>query len=76
MALAINVIDRHGPSSKVRPQLQLTKTKIMLHYQFILQQKAYYLPFITSKTKRFSFKSGCVVRLVKHLKEDWFIVLQ
>ena len=26
--------------------------------------------------KHFSFKSGYVVRVAKHLKEDWFIVLQ
>ena len=23
----------------------------------------------------FSFKSGCVIQVAKHLKEDWFIVL-
>ena len=76
MALAINVINRRGPSSKVRRQLQLTKTKIKLNYQFILQQKAYYLPFITNKMEYFSFNSGCVVRMANHLKEDLFIVLQ
>ena len=30
---------------------------------------------ITNKTERCSFKSGCVVRVAKHLNEDWFVVL-
>ena len=34
-----------------------------------------YTPFISNKTEHLSFKSGCVVRVAKHLKEDWFIVL-
>ena len=36
----------------------------------------FYLPFITSKTERFSFESGYVEWVVKHLKGDWFIVLR
>ena len=32
--------------------------------------------YITNKMKRFSFKSGCVIRVAKHVKEDCFIVLQ
>ena len=35
MALAINVIDRRGPSNKMRHQLQPKKTKVRLHYPFI-----------------------------------------
>ena len=30
--------------------------------------------YITNKTERFSFTSGCVVRVAKRLKEDWFKV--
>ena len=33
------------------------------------------MPYITNKTECFSFKSGCVKQVTKHLKEDWFIVL-
>ena len=29
--------------------------------------------YITNKTERFSFKSGCVVWVARCLKEDWFI---
>ena len=32
------------------------------------------LPFNAKKIERVSFKSGCVVRVVKHIKGDWFIV--
>ena len=35
----------------------------------------FYPSFITNKTERFSFKSGSVVQVAKHLKVDWFIVL-
>ena len=31
---------------------------------------------ICKKTERFSFKSGYVVRMAKHLKEDWLAFLQ
>ena len=60
MALVINLIDRHGPSNELRCQLQLKRTKVRL---------------FSCLTKCVSFKSGCVVRVVKHLKGDWFIVL-
>ena len=62
MALAINVIDRHGPSNKMRCQLQPKKTKLRLYYLFIKQQKTFYPSFIANKMEHFSFKSGCVVR--------------
>ena len=61
MALAINVMDRRGFNNEMRSQLQLKKNEVMLYYLFILQQKAFYLPFMPNKTERFSFKSGCVV---------------
>ena len=32
--------------------------------------------FFSSKTERFHFKSGCVVLVVKCLKENQFIVLR
>jgi len=35
MAIAIDVIDWHGPSIKTRPQLQPKKNKVMLYYPFI-----------------------------------------
>ena len=38
--------------------------------------KALYAQYITNKTEHFSFKSGCVVQVVEHLKEDWLVALQ
>ena len=38
-------------------------------------EKTFYMPFITNKTEHISFKSGCVIRVVKHLNRDWFIAL-
>ena len=58
MALAVDAIDRHSPGYEMRRKLQLKKTKgnaVLAIYV------ALYLPFITNKTERFSFKSGCVI---------------
>ena len=38
--------------------------------------KALYVLYIANNIKCFSFKSGCIIRVAKHLKEDWFIVLR
>ena len=35
MALAVDVINRRGPSDKMRRQLQLKKNKVMLYYPLI-----------------------------------------
>ena len=35
-----------------------------------------YVLYITKKTEHFSIKSGCVVQVVKRLKEEGIIVLQ
>ena len=54
-------------------QLQPKKAKVRLYYPFIcVAAKEVYPSFITGT---FSFKSGCAVRVAKHLKEDRFIVL-
>ena len=36
----------------------------------------FYLLYVTNKTECFNFKSGCVIWVVKHLKQDWLIVLR
>ena len=35
MALAVDVIDRYGPSNEMHRQLQLNKTKVRLYEPFI-----------------------------------------
>ena len=62
MVLAVDVIDRRGPSNKMHHQLQSKKIKVRLYKPFILQQKTFYPPFITNKTKCFSFESEYVIR--------------
>ena len=62
MTLAVNFIDRCGPSNKMRSQLWPKKTKVMLYYPFV-KQKKFYQPFITYKTKRINFKNSCVIRM-------------
>ena len=63
IAIAIDIIDRRGPSNKMCRQLQAKKTKVRSYLPFIKLQKTFYPSFITNKTERFSFKSGCVVWL-------------
>ena len=56
IALVVDVIDRRGPSNEIRRQLQPKKTKVRLYYPLTWYQKIFYPPFITNKTKHFSFK--------------------
>ena len=62
MALAIDVIDRLGPSYKMCRHLQPKKTKVKLLLSVYITAKDAYLPF-TNKTEHFSFKSGYVLRV-------------
>ena len=62
MSLAVNFIDRRGPSNKMRRQLQPKKTKVMLYSLFIyIVVKDIYPLFITNKAESFNFKSGPIV---------------
>ena len=40
-----------------------------------IAEKMFYPSFIANKMDCITFKNGCVVRVAKNLKEDWFIVL-
>ena len=73
--LAINIINRRGPSNEMHHQLQPNKTKGKAVLAIYIAEKTFYPSFITNKMERITFKNGCVVRVAKHLKEDWFIVL-
>ena len=46
-----------------------------LRLGFYIVTKDVLAALITKKTQHISFKGGCVIRVAKHLKEDWFIVL-
>ena len=67
MAFAIDIIHGHGLRYEMHRQLQLKKTEVRLCLLLIKQQKAFYVLHITSKTEHFSFKSGCVVQVMKCL---------
>ena len=74
LAIYIYVMHGHGSSNKICPRLQPKKSVLVdniaakgIHYTYEL--------YITNKTEIFNLKSGCVVRVLKCLKEDWFIVL-
>ena len=66
MALAVDIMHEHGPSYKVRHQLQPKKTKVRLYLLLMLQQKVAYVLYITNKIERNRY----IVRVAKHLKED------
>ena len=60
MALAVNVINRRGPSNEMRRQLQPKKTNILAIY--IAAEDI--LPALQDEALQ--FKSGCVVRVENH----------
>ena len=74
MVLAVDIMHGCGPSNKMYP-LAVTAKERISSMSLMYQQKALYTLYITNKTEHFSFKSGYVERVVKHLKKDWFIVL-
>ena len=51
MAVAANLMHGCGPSNEMRHQLQPKKTTVRLYWPLILQQKASFALYITSKTK-------------------------
>ena len=55
-------------------ELLLKNSKVMLYFPLSLQKS----PFnqLYNKMEHFNFKSGCVVRVAKLIKEEWLIVLQ
>ena len=75
MTLAVDITDGCGLSNKVCCESLPKKSKVMLYLPFITQYKAFIQLYIT-KTEHFSFKSGCAMRVVKLIKEDWPIVLR
>ena len=75
MVLAVDTIDGRGLSNEAHRELLPKKSKIMLYLPFITRQKLFYKLYITNKTERCSFISGCAVRVAELIKEDWPTVL-
>ena len=58
MTLAVDITDGHGLSNEACRWLLAKKSKVMLYFPFITQQKALNQLYITNKMEHFSFKSG------------------
>ena len=71
MAPVINTVDRHGLSNEARCELLPRETKVR---NAVLAVHVAVLHSCTLLTRQ-SFKSGCAMRVVKLLKEDWLTVL-
>ena len=63
MVLAVDIMYGRGSSNEMCPQLQPKKTKVRLYLLLVKQLREF-----TNKTEHSSFQSGCVIRVVKHLK--------
>ena len=72
MAFAVEAIDLCGLSNKMHRQLLPKKNKVNL---CLLIAKDVLPSLITNETEHISFKSGCVILVMKDLKGDWVIVL-
>ena len=59
-------------NNKVHLEFLSKEAKVRLH----LTKRLSYWLYITNKTERFSFISGCVVLVVEHSKQDWLIMLR
>ena len=60
MAIAVDAIDRRGPSNEMHHQLQPEKTKVRKAILAVyIAAKDVYLLFVANKTKCSSFKSTC-----------------
>ena len=60
MALAVDVIERHGPNNEILP-VTAKKTKVTLYYSLTYIPAKGISP--ATKTEHFSFKNGCVIRV-------------
>ena len=64
MIFAVDIINRRGPSNEIRRQLQPKKTKVTLYYCLYSSKICFTHPsLLRNKTKHFSFKSRCVIRV-------------
>ena len=58
MPVAVDTVNRHVSSNKMRRQLQPKKIKVMLYHLFA---KDIYPTLLTYKMECFSFKSGSII---------------
>ena len=78
MVFAVDIMYGYGLSNKMRLRLLSKKTLYVLAGN-IRSSNGRYLHctlLIRYGQKHFSFRSGCVIRVAKCLKENWFIMLR
>ena len=63
MAAIVGIVSRHGLRIEVRRRNQANKSNLALYKPLLLCLYSHLkLPYISNKTKRFSYKGGCGVR--------------
>ena len=75
MALSIDIMRGSGLSTKCVTSCQRRLRKAILAAD-VAAKGIMHTFYYSNKTEHFSFKSGCVVQVVKHLKEGRFIALR
>ena len=71
MALAINIMHGRGPSNERHTQLQPKKTKDwLLAFNMAVYTRC------AAITRWSALILKCVILMLKHFKEDWFVVLK
>ena len=59
MALAVDVIDRNGPSNEMRRQLQPKETKVRLYYSYLYSSKRCFIrPSLLTRQSASVLKMG------------------
>ena len=58
MALAIDVIDRRGPSNEMHRQLQPKKTNVTLYYLFTSSKRCFTHPLLLTRRSALVLKVG------------------
>ena len=62
MAAIVGIVSRRGLRIEARCRNQLNKSKLALYKPLLCLYSHLKQPLISNKTKRFSYKDGCVMR--------------
>ena len=62
MATIVDIVSKRGLRIEVRRRKQPNKSKLALYRPLLRLYSHLKQPYISNKTKRFSYKGGCVVR--------------
>ena len=68
MAAIVDIVSRHGLRIEARRRNQPNKSKLALYKPLLRLYSHLKQPYISNKTKRFSYKGGCGVRERTHIE--------